>query len=293
LRFYIVDVFAESKLAGNQLAVFRDCADLSTAEMQAIAREMHFSETTFITSEELHDGGYNVRIFTPNYELPFAGHPTLGTAYIIQSQIIRKPAKTVVLNYKVGQIPVAFSYKGGSPEVMWMRQKPPTFGRTFDRGRIAKVLGLRVSDIDSEFPVELVSTGVPFVIVPLVSLKAIRGIRVDQAALSKLFEDTKTTLIIVFTRETYSRRNHLNVRGLGLPDPIPEDPATGSGNGCLAAYLVRHRYFGKSEIDVRVEQGYEINRKSILLLRALKIAGGIEVNVGGRVQPVASGEFPK
>jgi trans-2,3-dihydro-3-hydroxyanthranilate isomerase len=292
LRFYIVDVFAESRLAGNQLAVFRDCANLNTAEMQAIASEMHFSETTFITSEEPHEGGYDVRIFTPNYELPFAGHPTLGTAYIIQSQVIKKPVKTVVLNCKVGRIPVTFSYKGGSPDVMWMRQKPPTFGRTFDRGRIAKVLGLRVSDIDSKFPVQLVSTGVPFVLVPLASLKAIRGIRIDQTALGKLFEETKTTLIFVFTRETYSKRNHLNARGLGLPVTIPEDPATGSASGCLAAYMVNHGYFGNHEVDVRVEQGYEIDRRSLLMLRAHETPEGIEINVGGRVQPVASGEFP-
>jgi trans-2,3-dihydro-3-hydroxyanthranilate isomerase len=292
LRFYIVDVFAESRLAGNQLAVFRDCAKLSTAQMQAIAREMHFSETTFITSEEPHDGGYDVRIFTPNYELPFAGHPTLGTAYILQSQIIRGPVKTVLLNYKVGQIPVTFSYKGTSADVMWMRQKFPTFGETFGRSRIAKILGLRVSDLDQEFPAQLVSTGVPFVLVPLASLRAVRGIRIDQVALSKFFEATNTTLIFVFTRETYSKKDQLNARGLGTAETIPEDPATGSANGCLAAYLVKHRYFGSSEVDVRVEQGYEINRRSLLLLRAHDTPKGIEINVGGRAQFAASGEFP-
>jgi trans-2,3-dihydro-3-hydroxyanthranilate isomerase len=293
LRFYIVDVFAESRLAGNQLAVFRDCSDLSTQQMQAIAKEMHFSETTFITSEVPRDGGYDVRIFTPNYELPFAGHPTLGTAYVIQSEIIGKPVKAVKLNYKVGQIPVEFSYAGSSPDVLWMRQKPPTFGRTFDRGRVAKVLGLNASDIDPEFPVQLVSTGVPFVLVPLRSLKAIRGIRIDQAALAKLFKETDTTLIFPFTRETYSKKNQLNARGLGLPDTIQEDPATGSANGCLAGYLVKHSFFGKPEIDIRVEQGYEVNRRSLLLLRAKKAQNGIEVNVGGRVQFVAKGEFPE
>jgi len=292
LRFYIVDVFAESRLAGNQLAVFRDCSKLSGTEMQAIAREMHFSETTFITSEAPRGGGYDVRIFTPGYELPFAGHPTLGTAYVIQSQIIKKPTRTVVLNYKVGQIPVTFAYHGGSIDVMWMRQKLPTFGQTFERGRMAKVLGLNVSDIDPKFPAQLVSTGVPFVLVPLTSLKSIRGISMDQGELSKLFKETKTTLIFVFTRETYSKRNQLNARGLGTPDNIPEDPATGSANGCLAAYLVKHRYFGRPEVNVRVEQGYEIKRRSILLLRAHETAKGIEVNVGGRVRPVASGEFP-
>ena len=292
MRFYIVDVFAESRLSGNQLAVFRDSAKLSTASMQKVAQEMHYSETTFITSEEPHNGGYDVRVFTPGYELPFAGHPTLGTAYVVQSQIIGKPAGKVVLNMKVGQIPVTFSYRDGAPDVLWMKQKNPTFGRTFSRERIAKILGLKASDIDSKFPVRLVSTGVPFVVVPLTGLNAIKGIEVDRAGLAKLFKETGTTVILLFSPETYSKENDLNVRVLGLPDIIPEDPATGSGNGCLAAYLIREGYLGRDSVDIRVEQGYEIKRKSLLLLRAKKTSAGIDVNVGGRVQFVASGEFP-
>jgi len=293
LRFYIVDVFAESKYSGNQLAVFRDCANLTTTEMQRIAQEMHYSETTFMTSEEPRDGGYDVRVFTPAFELPFAGHPTLGTAYIIQTQVIGRPVGKVALNMKVGQIPVAFSYKHDTPDVLWMTQKTPTFGRTFDRGRIAKIFGLATSDIDPKFPIRLVSTGVPFVIVPLKGLKAIKKINVDHQALRKLFKETKSSVILVFSPETYSKDNQLNVRVLGVPENISEDPATGSGNGCLAAYLVKERYFGTDEIDIRVEQGYEIDRRSLLLLRARKKPGGIEVNVGGRVQFIAKGEFPE
>jgi trans-2,3-dihydro-3-hydroxyanthranilate isomerase len=293
MRFYIVDVFAESKYSGNQLAVFRDCSKLPTETMQRIAQEMHYSESTFITSEEPRNGGYDVRVFTPACELPFAGHPTLGTAYIIQSQVIGTPVEKVALNMKVGQIPVTFSYRKGNADILWMRQKPPTFGKSFSRGRIAKILGLDVSDIDSKFPIALVSTGVPFVIVPLTGLNAIRGIQLDQTGLARLLKETGSTVILVFSRETYSKENDLNVRVLGLVNNIPEDPATGSGNGCLAAYLVKQRYFGKDEIDIRVEQGYEIDRRSLLLLRAKKTSGAIEVNVGGRVQFIAKGEFPE
>ena len=293
LRFYIVDVFAESKLSGNQLAVFRDCAGLTAVAMQRIAQEMHYSETTFITSEEPHDGGYDVRVFTPASELPFAGHPTLGTAYIVQSQILGRPVEEVALNMKVGQVPVAFSYWKGAPDVLWMRQKRPSFGRTFSRARIAKVLGLKISDLDSRFPPMLVSTGLPFVIVPLGGLKAIRKIDLSYPLLRELLRETRTTVILIFTAETYSRENDLNVRVLGLPDEIPEDPATGSGNGCLAAYLIKTRYFGRGEIDVRVEQGYEVNRRSLLLLRARGTQEGIAVNVGGMVKFVASGEYPE
>ena len=293
MRFCIVDVFAESRLSGNQLAVFRDCGELSPQEMQRIAQEMHYSETTFITSEEPRDGGYDVRVFTPTEELPFAGHPTLGTAFVIQSQLIGTPVDKVKLNMKVGQIPVTFSYRDGAPDILWMRQKRPTFGRTFPKGRIAKVLGLPVADIDRRFPVMLVSTGVPFVIVPLRSLKAIKGIELDLAGLRKLLRETRTVVILVFSPETYSKSNDLNVRVLGPPEEISEDPATGSGNGCLAAYLVKQRYFGTDEIDIRVEQGYEVGRRSLLLLRARQAQDGIEVDVGGKVHFVASGEFPR
>jgi trans-2,3-dihydro-3-hydroxyanthranilate isomerase len=142
LGFFLVDVFAETKYAGNQLAVFRNGHGLSDREMQQLARETNFSETTFILSDEPRDGGFDVRIFTPNEEVPFAGHPTLGTAFVIQQQLIRRPVENVTLNLKVGRIPVRFSYVDAKPDVLWMTQKPPKFGPVFDRSRIARVLGM-------------------------------------------------------------------------------------------------------------------------------------------------------
>jgi len=148
-RFYIVDVFAEEKYAGNQLAVVLDADTLSTAEMQRIARETNFSETTFVTSAVERDGGYDVRIFTPNEELPFAGHPTLGTAFVIRREIIRSPCAGLALNLEVGQIPVTFQVTDGGEEVLWMRQQPPTFGaRGIAPENIAPVLGIEVAEID-------------------------------------------------------------------------------------------------------------------------------------------------
>jgi trans-2,3-dihydro-3-hydroxyanthranilate isomerase len=173
LMFYIVDVFAEEKFAGNQLAVFRGGAKLSAETMQKIAREMHFSETTFIISEEKHEGGYDVRIFTPEAEIPFAGHPTLGTAHIIRSEMATDAAREVVLNLKVGPIPVTFQEeKNGT--ISWMKQVSPEFGGNIDVDTIAKVLGLRRSEIDERFPVEEVSTGLPHIIVPLKSLDSLK-----------------------------------------------------------------------------------------------------------------------
>ena len=166
LKYYIVDVFAESKYAGNQLAVFRNVHSLTTDMMQKIAREINYSETTFILSETEQNGGYDVRIFTPKKELPFAGHPTLGTAYIIQQEIIQKPIDKVMLNLKVGQIPVTFSYKDKQANILFMRQLPPTFGKVPDTAEIAEALSISINDIDNRFPIQEVSTGVPNFVVP-------------------------------------------------------------------------------------------------------------------------------
>ena len=129
--FYIVDVFAEEKYSGNQLAVFRFAQELSEKEMQKIAQEMNFSETTFVLSEEKHDGGYDVRIFTPKTEVPFAGHPTLGTAYILQKEIVKTNVKEIVLNLKAGQIPVVFGNDKDYSNALWMRQLDPVFDERY------------------------------------------------------------------------------------------------------------------------------------------------------------------
>jgi trans-2,3-dihydro-3-hydroxyanthranilate isomerase len=287
LSLDIVDVFAEEKYAGNQLAVVRYGKDVSDAEMQKIAREVNFSETTFITSDEEHDGGYDVRIFTPKEEVPFAGHPTLGTAYVIRKEIVRRPVDEVLLNLKVGQIPVTFSSEG----ILWMKQKEPTFGATFDAGKIAEVLGVEKRAIDDRFPIEEVSTGLPFIIVPLRKLETVKQCRVAKDKYFDLIKETRAKALLVFSPETYDARNNLNVRVFVDYYGIPEDPATGSGNGCLAGYLLKHQYFGTERVNVRVEQGYEIGRPSLLYLRAEVSDGTIGVLVGGKVVPIAKGEL--
>jgi trans-2,3-dihydro-3-hydroxyanthranilate isomerase len=289
LDFYIVDVFAEKKFAGNQLAVFTRGRGVSTNEMQKIAREMNFSETTFIMGSNPRRGGFDVRIFTPEEEMPFAGHPTLGTAYVIREKIIRKPVKKVTLNLKAGPIPVDFDPGRGSSGIVWMTQLAPKFGRTFDRKKTAQALGLMISDFDPRFPVQEVSTGVPFAIAPLRTLKAIRKIQVDRAKFIEVLRNAGSRCILVFCPQTYSLKNDLNVRMFAPLYGIPEDPATGSANGCLAGYLVKHRYFNYNAIEIRVEQGYEINRPSLLYLNAHETAGRIHIRVGGKVFTVGQG----
>jgi trans-2,3-dihydro-3-hydroxyanthranilate isomerase len=292
LAFYIVDVFAEEKYAGNQLAVIRDAQTLSTVEMQKIAKEMHFSETTFLLSDKKRKEGYDVRIFTPENELPFAGHPTLGTAFIILQEIIKKPANKVILNLKVGQIEVTPTYDDGRLNVLWMRQIQPIFAQTFNAETISKVISLNTSEIETKFPIQEVSTGVPGIIVPLRTLSAVKKARINRDAYCRLIENKEAKSLLIFSPETYRKENHINVRFFADYYGVPEDPATGSVNGCLAAYLVKHNYFGQKQINLRVEQGYEIGRPSLLLLKAEEDKQGkIHVNVGGKAILVAKGNL--
>lgn len=268
LQFYILDVFAEEKYAGNQLAMVRDAASLSDDEMQKIAKEMNYSETTFVLSDVARDGGYDVRIFTPREEVPFAGHPTLGTAFVIQNEIMSEPAEKVILNLKVGQIPVTFGSGRNDEGMLWMKQNEPAFGHVIELARMASILNLGESEIDDRFPIEEVSTGLPVIIVPLKSLGAARRAWIRQDEYRGLIDQMQAKVILIYCPETYGPENDLNVRVFCDYYGISEDPATGSANGCLAGYLVKHRYFGDDRIDIRVEQGCEIARPSLLYLRA-------------------------
>jgi len=287
LTFYIVDVFAEKKYAGNQLAVFREAEKLSNEEMQAIARETNFSETTFILQDVPRDGGYDVRIFTPREEVPFAGHPTLGTAHIIRNEILLGDTEALTLNLKVGKIRVSFDQNG----YIWMKQVEPEFGKEHPAEAIAAILGLPVVDIDERYPIQEVSTGLPFFIVPLKTLSALQSARVDRNKYFAFIKDSWAKGILIFCPQAHETQNHISVRVFVDWFGVPEDPATGSGNGCLAGYLVKHRYFGKDSIDIRSEQGYEIGRPSLLLLQAEQHAAGIGIKVGGKAVIVAKGEF--
>jgi trans-2,3-dihydro-3-hydroxyanthranilate isomerase len=287
LTFYIVDVFAEKKYAGNQLAVFREAGELSGEEMQQLARETNFSETTFILQDKQRDGGYDVRIFTPGEEVPFAGHPTLGTAHVIRNEILKGEADAIILNLKVGKIPVTFGRDG----YIWMKQVEPEFGKQHPAETLAAILCLPVADIDNRFPVQEVSTGLPFFIVPLKTINALKSAKVDRDKYFTFIKDSWAKGMLVFCPQAHEAQNDISVRVFVDCFGIPEDPATGSGNGCLAGYLVKHRYFAKDSIDIRSEQGYEIGRPSLLLLKAEQEGQRINVSVGGKAVVVAKGEF--
>jgi trans-2,3-dihydro-3-hydroxyanthranilate isomerase len=291
MDFYLTDVFGQQKYSGNQLATFLHCGALSSWEMQKIAREINFSETTFVLSEQPTDAGYNVRIFTPNEEIEFAGHPTLGTAFIIQQHLIGKPVERVVLNLKVGQVPVHFPL-GTEDANLWMRQVEPTFGAALDAVSLAQVLGLEPTDLDTSWPIAQVSTGLPHIVVPLKSMAALKRASLVREHYLAFISRSWAKSVLVFSPEAYTAEHAFAVRVFADYYGVPEDPATGSGNGCLAAYLVKQKYFGSASINLRVGQGYEMGRPSELALRAEEAAGGIiRVEVGGKVIPIAKGQW--
>ncbi len=284
-QFFITDVFTNQRYGGNQLATFIDCDSLSDQEMQKIAREINFSETTFITSRLPRNGGYDVRIFTPKAEIDFAGHPTIGTAHVIRNKLRLTEANDLTLNLRAGKIPVTFS----DTSMVWMQQMPPTFGKQLDAGTLAKVLCIPPSDIDLHFPIEEVSTGFPHLIVPLRNLDALKRAKICREEYFALVSDAWARNVLVFSREGYETAHRLSVRVFADFYGVPEDAATGSGNGCLAAYLSQHQVFGTYTLDVLAGQGYEMARPSTLALRANKNTNGIEVFVGGSVVDVAEG----
>ncbi len=290
-RLHIVDVFAQQRYAGNQLAVVESDGTLDSDEMQAVAAEMDYSETTFVESRE---PPYRVRIFTPEAEVPFAGHPTLGTAHVIREEIADGRPEEVVLDLNVGEVPVEVREPlaaDSDREALWMTQQSPEFGEVLASDRLAAVLGLEEAQVDDAWPVQVVSTGLPTIVVPLRDREALSAIDVDRAAYDEVTGDREAKNVLAFCPEPREADNDLAARVFAPFYGVPEDPATGSSNGCLAGYLARYAYFGDGSVDVRVEQGYEMERPSLLGLQATDRGEDVHVEVGGSVVAVARGEL--
>jgi trans-2,3-dihydro-3-hydroxyanthranilate isomerase len=298
LPFHIVDVFAEQKYKGNQLAVFEHDGLISTETMQAMAKEINFAETTFINTKTSTPDGYDVRIFTTEQEIPFAGHPTLGTAFVIREQIIKEPVNQVVLNLGVGKIPVDFV-----GDKLWMQQINPIFGKDYPVDAIADLLGIALENMMPQFPILDVSTGLAFLIIPVKNLSALQTMKPNAEKMmafllkNNLYKTNnptgKSMNFFVFTKETYSSENQLNGRMFYVEDEMmKEDSATGSANGCLLSYLLKTNFMGTDSVKIRVEQGYEIPRPSILYHDGHKISENeFSIRIGGKVQAVSKGEW--
>lgn len=284
MKFYIVDCFAEAKYQGNELLVVLADRFVSDREQQQIAREINFSETMFILSGKQDNGGYDVRIWTPNVgEVPFAGHPTLGTAFVIHRYLEQKQNRQIKLNLKVGQIPVTVTENG-----LTMSQKAPAFGEIIERQEIAEVFGISSGQISDKYPVQWVSTGLPAVIILLKDRQTLSRVRTNRETFERYI-----------LRHPANYCSHLFVVDMGddtfaarcLMEDYLEDPATGSANGDLAGYLLQHDYFNRSDISYTVIQGEDMGRKSVLHIHAGKTADAWTIEVGGQCHIVASGEW--
>ena len=254
--FVQLDVFTARPLEGNSLAVFPDGRGLSDDEMQALAREMNLSETTYILPRESsveRERGVRVRIFTVQEELPFAGHPTLGTAFQLRGST-GAPAVTLELN--VGKVPVSFEEQAGQPVFGEMTQIDPKFGERHDREAVVRASGLRDGDIDPSLPIQTISTGVPFTVVPLRGLEIMRDLHVDLKGSAEYLERSGGKFFYFVTRETEDPAARLHARMMFYNG---EDPATGSAAGCAAAWMVAHGV-AQPEERVLIEQGLEMKR---------------------------------
>ncbi|MGC2197840.1 MAG: PhzF family phenazine biosynthesis protein [Terriglobales bacterium] len=284
-----IDVFTDRALMGNALAVCLDGRGLTTEQMQAIARETNLSETTFILPRDAaveHERGVRVRIFTVSEELPFAGHPTLGTAFALRGS---SGAPEVKLELNVGLVPVRFE-DTGSGELPFgeMTQIDPQFGPQHDREALAQATGLRIEDLDPALPVETVSTGLPYTITPVRSLAKLSEMRIDPARTEQYLAQAGGKFFYFVSRETVDPKARLHARMLFYGN---EDPATGSAAGCTAAWMVAH---GVAQSDERViiEQGIEMKRPSRIFVRASKNGNRVvNVRVGGNAVEVMRGEF--
>ena len=286
------DVFSSNPLQGNSLAVFFDGRDLSDEQMQSIAKEMNLSETTFILPRDAaieRQQGVRVRIFTVQEELPFAGHPTLGTAFALRGQSNgQNTPEQVVLELNVGKVPVVFEGSGGELPFGEMRQLDPKFGMQHDRRAVAQATGLRAEDFDDSLPIQTVSTGVPFTVAPLKSLAAAQNLQIDQNRAAEYLTKTEGKFFYFVTRETVDEEARLHARMLFYNG---EDPATGSAAGCTAAWMVEH---GVAQPDERVliEQGVEMKRSSRIFVRASRVDNRVvNVRVGGHSVEIMRGEL--
>jgi trans-2,3-dihydro-3-hydroxyanthranilate isomerase len=283
-----VDVFTKNPLEGNALAVIPDATGLTGEEMQALAKETNLSETTFVFPRDAateKSRGVRVRIYTVAEELPFAGHPTLGTAFVLRGA---SGAPEILLDLNVGSVPVRYEETSGQPSFGEMRQRDPEFGARHDAETIARVTGLSLNEIDTSVPIESVSTGMSFTIVPIKTLAALQSLRIDLHGGTDYLKKTGGKFFYFVSRETVNPAARLHSRMLFYNG---EDPATGSAAGCTAAWMAAHGVAAPNE-RVLIEQGLEMKRPSQIFVRA-NLDGSVvnNVRVGGHCVELMRGEI--
>lgn len=283
LPFYIVDVFAENKYSGNQLAVFENAQNLTKTQMQDIAREINFAESTFITKIDAEKNVADVRIFTPEFEMKFAGHPIIGTSWVLMNRISPNELKKINLTVPVGVVPV---FQEG--DLVWLQSAQPAFFDTFPPNGFLEFSTLTTADFSSEFPIQEVSTGSAFVIVPLNNKEALANLELDTAKMNEWLQlNCKTDFRALYffcleggklySRMLYSENNQLK-----------EDAATGSASTCLQAFLLKYY---SSDLQIVNHQGDYIGRPSRIYFDGKWSQNNFDIKIGGKTQFIAKGEW--
>jgi len=288
-------VFVDERypFGGNQLATYWDIEAnkvLTTEKMQGMTLEMNFSESTFIEKTKKDDCSFKVRIFTPATEIPFAGHPTLGTTFVLKYKNLI-PTKTMKTTLELGVGPIQVEYLDSHS--IEMQQPSPKFGKTVENlDLVAKTIGLSREDVDETFPIQAVSTGFPFLIVPLRSLEAVKRAIPKPDLIQNDLQSLESQEVLIFATEGVHSDSHVHARMFAPGAGVPEDPATGSAAGPLGAYLEKHKILKNHNLGekIRIEQGFEIHRPSQLVVRVPdeKMSS---VFVSGRTRLTAEGLF--
>lgn len=296
LHYHLLDVFTDRAFGGNPLAVFLEGEGIPEATMQAIAKELNLSETTFVLPPQDAGNDFRVRIFTPAAELPMAGHPTIGTAFILAKEGLVRPdgvRPTVTLEEKVGPIPVTIGWEAGAPAFIEMQQPRPEFGPEIaEVDAIAEMLSLEPDAIRAtNLPVQVVSCGMPFLFVPLNGLEAVRRLRFRVDLWERVLRNVAAQDVFVFTRDVEFAGSDVHSRMFAPGHGVNEDAATGGASGPLGCYLVRHRVLvSDGELRCVSEQGIEMGRPSFLHLRIAHERGEITaVRVGGNCHYMGAG----
>ncbi|QMU30973.1 PhzF family phenazine biosynthesis protein [Adhaeribacter radiodurans] len=297
--YYLADVFTDEVFGGNQLAVFPDGQEVPEHLMQRIAKELNLSETTFVLPPENPQNDIKLRIFTPGKELPMAGHPTIGTAYVLLQQklLSAEGRNRLIFEEGVGDIPIVFEQNGQDLGLITMSQPLPEFGQTVTNAQVlADLLSVDVADIVTEQPAQVVSCGVPYLYVPLKSMAAVKKARLRTEVLENQLRYINTDSIFLFSLETEQAAHTVHGRMFAPAFGIPEDPATGSACGPLGCYLVHHGLVptetDTTEVKIICEQGFEMGRPSLLYITIGHENDTITgVKVGGKSVLVGEGYF--
>ena len=282
-RYRVVDVFTEKPLEGNPLAVFPDARGIDDVTMQKIAKEFNLSETTFVLPASRPNCAARVRIFTPNMEMLFAGHPTVGTSFVLLDEgIVPKTSDRFALDEKIGAVPIRVE-SGARPRI-WLTTPPIQIGGSYDRAVCARALGLDLSEL-LDVPPEIASAGNPLIYIPLKSKAAVDRAWIDLAGLRTIKNGQQdATCVFVFTPTPDGAYSRMFAPEHG----VVEDPATGSATGPLAAYMMRHKLVsGASGTRFFSEQGTKMGRRSILYVQVNGEQGADGIEVGGYVTPLS------